>query len=327
MHWILNPSLDPAFNLALEEILLRRMEPGHEGYGILWQNAPTVVVGRFQNARAEVNTEILHNRGIKLVRRLTGGGAVYHDAGTLNYTFIHHLSSPNERPAFCDVGKPIAEALIGLGLPVAFSGRNDLLLGSVKVAGVAHCRMENRLLHHGCLLISSDLDMLAQVLRPDLEKLRSKGLTSVRSRVTNLANHADVTVGMVRNAIARHCNARSRPLEPELLRQTEELAVSKYATHEWTLRPDIAFTERRTRRFPIGTVEVLLEIHDGVIADCRLYGDFFGDATPVENALRGIFHTRDNLKEVFATVAPERHIEGILREELLNLLLPTSDHA
>ena len=122
MYWIVNHSLDPTFNLALEEYFLGRIEPGHPGYAILWQNSPAIVVGRFQNTRQEVNADFVRERGISVVRRMTGGGAVYHDAGTLNYTFIHHLDKEGALPAFSEAGKPIAEALQKLGLPVTFSG-------------------------------------------------------------------------------------------------------------------------------------------------------------------------------------------------------------
>ena len=128
MYWIVNHSLDPAFNLALEEYFLGRIEPGHPGYAILWQNSPAIVVGRFQNTRQEVNADFVRERGISVVRRMTGGGSVYHDAGTLNYTFIHHLDKEGALPAFSEAGKPIAEALQKLGLPVTFSGRNDLMM-------------------------------------------------------------------------------------------------------------------------------------------------------------------------------------------------------
>ena len=212
MYWIVNHSLDPAFNLALEEYFLGRIEPGHPGYAILWQNSPAIVVGRFQNTRQEVNADFVRERGISVVRRMTGGGAVYHDAGTLNYTFIHHLEKEGTLPAFSEAGKPIAEALQKLGLPVAFSGRNDLMLDGLKVAGVAHCRRGMRYLHHGCILVDSDLDVLSQALNVDPAKYKSKGVASVRSRVGNLAGYLaehspdlpPLTVQRVRDAIMEH---------------------------------------------------------------------------------------------------------------------------
>mgnify|MGYP000814664199 FL=1 len=166
MYWIVNHSLDPTFNLALEEYFLGRIEPGHPGYAILWQNSPAIVVGRFQNTRQEVNADFVRERGISVVRRMTGGGAVYHDAGTLNYTFIHHLDKEGALPAFSEAGKPIAEALQKLGLPVTFSGRNDLMLDGLKVAGVAHCRRGMRYLHHGCILVNLSLIHISEPTRP-----------------------------------------------------------------------------------------------------------------------------------------------------------------
>ena len=140
MYWIDHQDDDPALNLALEEVLLKRMEPGHPGFAMLWRNRPAVVVGRFQNARAEINTAYVREHGIAVARRMTGGGAVYHDAGTLNYTFVRPLKTESAIPAFREAAEPVAAALRALGLPVCFSGRNDLMLNRRKVGGVAYCR-------------------------------------------------------------------------------------------------------------------------------------------------------------------------------------------
>ncbi len=283
MYWIDNPSTDPAFNLALEAYLLHSIPPGHPGFAILWQNVPTVVVGRFQNTRQEVNADFVRERGIRVVRRLTGGGAVYHDLGTLNYTFIHHLDREGALPSFREAGKPVAEALRSLGLPVAFSGRNDLLLEEYKVAGVAHCRKGRRTLHHGSLLVDTDLDCLAEALRPDPEKFLSKGVASVRGRVGNLAAYLAarvpesprLTVARVRETVMAHQGGEVYGLSREDTDAVTRLRDEVYATQAWIYGASPPFGERKMRRFPWGRLEAYFEVREGILTSCRFFGDFF----------------------------------------------------
>lgn len=342
MDWIVNHSLDPAFNLALEEYFLSRIEPGHPGFAVLWQNSPAIVVGRFQNARQEVNADFVRERHIRVVRRMTGGGAVYHDAGTLNYTFIHHLNKEGGLPAFSEAGKPIAEALQKLGLPVTFSGRNDLMLEGLKVAGVAHCRQGMRYLHHGCILVDSDLDVLTRALNVDPEKFTSKGVASVRSRVGNLAaylaDHAPglppLTVERVREAIMAHRSGAEYRLTPEDVAAVERLREAKYAAWDWTYGASPPFTERKARRFPWGKVEALFDVRKGRVAECRFYGDFFmagtgkgleaggGDVSDLEAALCGAPYTDAGIAAVLDRFPLPLLFSGCRPAEVRELLLP-----
>lgn len=287
MEWIVNNRTDPAFSLAAEEYFFRKIKPGHPGYAILWQNSPAIVVGRFQNTRQEINASFVGERDIQVVRRMTGGGAVYHDRGTLNYTFIHYLERAGELPSFREAGQPIAEALQDLGLPVTFSGRNDLMLGERKVAGVAYCQEKQRFLHHGCILIDSDLDVLSLALRVDPEKFLSKGVSSVRSRVGNLNDVLPLTVEQIRTAIMSRRNGPSRSLSEEDVAAITALRDSKYATWEWTYGASPPYTERKAHRFSWGKLEALLEVRHGKIVACHLYGDFFlaGSGTAEEVTL------------------------------------------
>ena len=343
MDWIVNTSTDPAFNLALEEYLLRSVEPGHPGYAILWQNRPTIVVGRFQNTRQEINAGYVREHDISVVRRMTGGGAVYHDGGTLNYTFIRHLNRDGVLPGFSDAGKPIAEALRSLGLPVAFSGRNDLVLEGAKVAGVAYCRQGPRFLHHGCILVDSDLDVLTQALQVDPEKFRSKGVASVRSRVDNLADwlaRCDpaaprLSVESVREAIMKRCSGTVLELDAEAAAAVGKLRDSKYASWDWTYGASPPFTEHRRRRFPWGDVEVFFAVRKGSIVSCRIHGDFFmagsgGDSSEerclelsdLENVLVGVPYTGEAMSAVLERMPLERIFGGCDTVKLRKFLLP-----
>ncbi|MDR0339843.1 MAG: lipoate--protein ligase [Desulfovibrio sp.] len=341
MQWLINTATDPAFNLALEEYYLTGIEAGHPGIAILWQNEPTVVLGRFQNARSEVNVEFAEKHGIRIARRITGGGAVYHDLGTLNYTFIHSLAKDGAIPMFRDAGRPVAHALRDLGLPVYFSGRNDMLLSGRKVAGVAHCRKGRRYLHHGCLLVNSDLDRLGQVLRVDPEKYLSKGAPSVRSRVGNLADsfgrgaETALTVDLVREAImSRVAGEFAAPSEADI-EAVRALRQSKYGSREWVFGSSPPFTERKTKRFAWGKLEAFFAVRQGRIESARLYGDFFadGEAAPaddapspdiaaLERALAGVDYADDAVRAALQAFSLERLFAGCDAGEVLAFLLP-----
>ncbi len=332
MEWVCNPSHDPAFNLALEETLLAAASAGQPATGMLWVNRPTVVIGRFQNARLEVNADVARARGITVVRRITGGGAVYHDLGTLNYTFIHYLDREGCIPSFREAGRPVAEALRSLGLPVEFSGRNDLLLEGRKVAGVAYCRQGRRCLHHGCILVDTDLTRLTGVLSVDPAKLAAKGVASVRSRVTNLADWlAERNPSAPRLTVQDVCAAimeregAPRPLTGAETRAAETLRASKHATWDWVYGAAPPYTERKTRRFAWGGVEALFDVRQGQVASCRLYGDFLGDSVGpalIEQALTGIRYNADSLRAALDALPLDRFFPDGAAGELKAFLLP-----
>lgn len=334
MYWIDHQGDDPALNLALEEVLLGRMEPGHPGFVMLWQNRPTIVVGRFQNARGEINAAYVREHGIAVVRRMTGGGAVYHDSGTLNYTFVRPLDRAGRSPAFSEAAAPVAGALRALGLPVTFSGRNDMMLNGRKVGGLAQCRRGGGFLHHGCILVNTDLDALAGALDVDPEKFRSKGVASVRARVGNLAEARPLEVADVRAALLER---RDGPLYTPTLADMAEarrLRDEKYASPDWTYGVSPAFTERKARRFSWGLVEALFEVRGGRVAGCRIHGDFFmddfsmpghetgGRLEDLETALIGLAYTPEAMRPVLAGFPLAAMFSGCAAEELTAFLLP-----
>lgn len=328
MLWIAHPSLEPDFNLALEEALLDEVadDARHPGFGILWQNCPTVVVGRFQNTHREVNLSWVQQNEVRVVRRLTGGGAVYHDAGTLNYTFIQPVSAGKRAPSFRELAAPVVAALHELGLNVVFSGRNDLMLGERKVAGVAQCRRGGALLHHGCILVHTDLDALTDALCVDVEKFRSRGVASVRSRVCNLADEAPVSVEQIRQGILQHAHGTRLELNAERL-AAAQARRPRYASWDWTYGASPPFSERKAQRFAWGGVELLFSVRSGTVEECKIFGDFFsggeGDAlASLEEALKGRAYTRQALGEAL----DEADLESLFRDcepqALRELFLP-----
>ena len=182
MKLLINPSVDPAYNLALEEIIAS--DYPFEAV-MLWRNEPSIIIGRNQNTEAEINAAAVRERGINVVRRITGGGAVYHDLGNINYTIAAN-DRQLDNEAFARNAQIIIDVLHKMGVPAEFHGRNDILVDGRKVSGSAKSVLSNRTLFHGTLLFDADLSVLSQVLTPDEEKIKAKGIKSVRSRVANL---------------------------------------------------------------------------------------------------------------------------------------------
>ena len=325
MYFIEGQSHDPAYNLALEEYLYRSVNEGHPGYFLLWQNAPSIIVGRFQNTAQEVNRPFVEERGIHVVRRISGGGAVYHDLGNVNYSFI----VPNDEGTpfdFARHARPVIDALAKLGVEAESGGRNDLLIDGRKFSGSAQHMDRRRLLHHGTLLFDSDLSILEQALSVDEEKFTSKGFKSVRSRVTNILPmlpepiSVEEFIDALRGALS---GTETSSLDEAQLSEIRGLRDEKYATWEWNWGASPEFTERKARRFPWGKVEALLNVKEGVIRQARFYGDYFGteNREEIERLLEGRVYKEDALREALEGFPLERSFKGAGTEEFLTFLM------
>ena len=228
-------SQDPAYNLAFEEYVLAHRTEGD--YLILWQNDNTVVIGRNQNAEEEIDRAFVEAHGVRVVRRTTGGGAVYHDLGNLNYSFITDAGEA-ENLAMERFTRPVVQALRGLGLQAEASGRNDILVEGKKVSGTAQRLLNGRILHHGTLLFDTDPDKVAGALRADPEKFRSKSAKSVRSRVGNIRDFLRTDMDLpafwayLKTAMAGE-GFMTGALSPEELKAVETLKRSRYDAWEW----------------------------------------------------------------------------------------------
>lgn len=298
---------DPAVNLALEEVLFRRLGPDFPGCFLLWRNGPSVIVGRHQNTREEVDAAWLAERGVPVVRRNTGGGAVYHDLGNLNFSFMEYAPERG-KVDFARYLEPVCAALSRLGVEARPTGRNDLEAGGRKISGSAQSLRAGRVLHHGTLLVSLNFADMVAALSVDPEKYRSKGVASVRARVANISEcwRPGSTMEGLRAALADCCAPGSVPRDvPEdALREAERLAAEKYRTWEWNFGHSPAFSERRRQRFPWGLVDVLLDVRKGIIETCRIHGDFFAaaDVSELERRLAGVRDEPDALRAALADV-------------------------
>lgn len=317
---------DPAFNLAAEEYVFEHLSRDY-AYFMLWQNRPSVILGKHQNAFAEVNTEYARENNIQVVRRLSGGGAVYHDLGNLNFTFIRdEESSRLDLAVFCE---PVAAALRVLGVPAQVNGRNDITVEGQKVSGNAQYVREGRVMHHGTLLFSADLDAAGKALTPSVKKLSSKGVASVRSRITTLSPYMPmgVTLQDFKRLLLEEL-FMGQPMEPFTLKDTDIVAIEalkkdKYSSPHWNYGQsppcDLVYEGRIDG---CGTVELRLSVKQGLISKASFYGDFFceQDLEPLEALFVGLPPNKEEWAKALSSTDPSTYIRGLSREALFRLL-------
>lgn len=329
-HCIIHKETDPYFNLAMEEYLFSRSAETGDGYVVLWRNRPTVVVGRFQNAAGEVNSSFIKNRSVEVVRRMTGGGAVYHDLGNLNYTFILSIGDRDSKGLdFALYTKPLLDYLGEIGVSASLSGRNDLSIAGKKFSGNAQHISRDMLLHHGTILFDSCLEDVAEALSVDPEKFRSKGVASVRSRVTNVVPHIlepmdieDFTEGLM-SFFAAPYGVEPRELSDQEVDDINLLRDSKYTTWDWVWGASPPFSMTAEKRFEKGKVQVYLDIRTGVIEQAAIRGDFFsaGDPAELERALSGVKYDVDSVSKALARFNMSDYMMGISSENLISLIV------
>lgn len=324
MFYLESPSRDPYFNLALEEYVFERMDKS-KSYFMLWQNDNTIVVGKYQNTAEEIDQAYVDAHGIRVARRLSGGGAVYHDKGNLNFTFIvDRADAPGLN--FKIFVEPVIQALARFGVHAAFTGRNDLTIDGMKFSGNAQYARRGRLLHHGCIMLDSNLTSVADALRVKEAKFASKAVKSVRSRVTTINAHAPAPISMedFKGAL-KECAMASGELEPCTLTEEDLAAIrklrdEKYATWAWNYGCSPAYDMRREMKFPAGLVTAHLSAEGGKIKAVRFYGDFFGgELGELEGAMVGL-PLDGHLTEALEALRVGDYMSGITAEELSRLL-------
>lgn len=320
-------TVDAAWNLALEEYVFEHM-PRDREYLLLWRNANAIIVGRHQNTLAEINDSFVRSRDIQVVRRLSGGGAVYHDLGNLNFTFITD-ALPGQQVDLGRFCRPVAAALCALGANASVSGRNDILIDDRKVSGNAQYVRQGRVMHHGTLLFDPDLSVLGQALLVDPAKIRAKGVQSVRSRVTSIKDHLDkdLTMEEFKEALLSQL-LKDMPFERyELTAQdmaaVERLRAERYATWDWNYGASSECTLVRKARFEgCGTVEAHITLDGSRIKDLIFRGDYFSTLEPENLACRLLDQPLEpeTLEEVLAPICVQSYFTGLSAENLIDLL-------
>lgn len=325
MKLMINPSTDPAYNLAMEEVLLTTCT---EEIVMLWRNRPAVIVGRNQNAHAEIDFDFLQQHEIPLIRRLTGGGAVFHDLGNLNFTLLcdYQEGRFNDYKHFT---LPVIGYLATLGIVAEQTGRNDLTIDGAKFSGNAQTVHKGRMLHHGTLLFNADLSRMVGALRPDPAKIASKGIKSVSSRVTNIYSHLpdslqEMTIEDFIRGLSDYF-IRSGAKMSELTKNQEEaaetLAERKYRIWDWNFGQSPAAQFRRKERFAAGSVELSFSVEKGAVVALRIFGDFFGlkDIAELEQNIIGTLHQPEALRARLTDLNIGAYVSGVSAEEFSSL--------
>lgn len=318
-------STDPFYNLAFEEYCLKNLTQ-HPRIMLLWQNENSVIIGRYQNAQSEINQTVVKKENVTVVRRSTGGGAVYHDLGNLNYSFI----TPAEKLSSVKleiIAAPLLSALHKLGIEAEVQGRNDIVVKDLKISGTAQRLHKDRLLHHGTLLYDTDLSMLQKVLSVDTTKLSSKGVKSVLSRVTNIkeiTKSNKTTLDFWQDLLGALPDREKITLTDEQLSEITKLADEKYASQEWTMGKSPAYTIRNSKRFPGGKLEITLAVRKGLINNLRISGDFLGllPAEGLESALTDLAYDKEIIARAIERLPLSLHLGNISEEEFLSCLFP-----
>lgn len=318
---------DPDVNLATEQYVFDCL-PRDRTYFLLWQNDNAIIIGKHQNTLAEINEEYVRAHGIRVVRRLSGGGAVYHDRGNLNFTFITDAGNTEtlDFRLFC---LPVVRTLGQIGIRAEVNGRNDITIDGRKFSGNSQYLKSGRVMHHGTILFDSDLDVVQQALRVDPEKIRAKGIKSVRSRVTNVREHLtrDIPLDEFRRILLENILRENGGEEYQLtgadLAAIETLRRERYASWDWNYgaSPECTLCKRR-RVEGCGLVEAYITVERGRISALEFRGDFFSIAEPEELARR--FLGRKPEPEEYAAalegVDASRYFAGLSSEELLSIL-------
>ena len=313
---------NPAFNLATEEFLMYNKS---QDCFYLYINAPSIIVGKHQNSLAEINVDYVKENDITVIRRTSGGGAVFHDPGNLNFTFIMN-EKQSENADFRKYTQPIIDVLQSMDVDAKFEGRNDMTIGGKKFSGNAKSYYNNKILQHGTLLFESTLPNLSQALKLNPLKYRDKAVKSISSRVTNITEHLkqDITLQEFEKRIVDHvrtlyADAEVYELTAEDTAAINQLVDEKYGTWDWNFGYSPKYNFQKGVKTTGGHVEVNLEVRKGQIENVKIFGDFFNtsEVSELENMLQGAPHEREKIKELLSTVGIEKYLNNVTVEEFL----------
>ena len=313
------------YNLAAEEYFFTIL---NEPVFMFWQNSDSIIVGKNQNTLSQINYDAVRNGNIPVVRRLSGGGAVFHDMGNLNYTYI----IPDRSDLYLDFkffSEPIISVLKTLGINAVLSGRNDIYIADKKISGNAQYIKDNKILHHGTLLFQTNLNKLEQYLQPDPEKIQSKGIDSIRNAVTNINEHVKTNISPIKfkdlmfGYLAQNYNG----VEIYEVKKDDETGIRglrdyKYGTWEWNYGYSPKYSFHKKLRFGFGQVEINLDIVSGEIKKAKIYGDFFAlrDVEDFENIIIGCKHSPIELKNLLENMDYTQFFAAITLEQLIECL-------
>ena len=320
-------STDPCWNLAAEEYLFKHIE---EPVFRLWRNEPSIIIGLHQNAYAEIDIDYVKKHKIKVVRRMTGGGAVFHDLGNVNFTFIDNRTEREDSAAmFARFTKPILEAMASLGIDAKLEGRNDLVIDGKKFSGNAVAVWKNRVLQHGTLLFSTSMQNLSSALASRPEHFSGKAVKSNIARVTNISEHLKSPMNieafithLEKSILYRESNSyKHYQYTSHDLATIAGIKEKRYGSDEWNLGATPRYGYTKTERFPGGVVELFLEVESGIIQDIRIYGSYFfvRETKELEDLLKGIPCTKEAVSKKLEEIEMCDYMSNISREQFLSM--------
>lgn len=328
MKYLVNNSNDPRYNLAFEEFCFKHLDL-KEDYVILWINGPAIIIGKNQNTIEEINSDYVKENEINVVRRITGGGAVYHDLGNLNFSIIS-MSSDLEKIDFKKYNIPIVKSLEKIGIQCELSGRNDITLDGKKFSGIAQSVWKKRVLNHGTLLFNTELDVLSNALNVKQDKIESKGVKSVKGRVTNIKPHIkdDIDIYEFRDILLKNIFAmeglepEEHKLSSEELDGIQDLFKEKYSRWEWNYGESPKSNYQNYKRFDFGSVDIRFNVLNGLIQDTKIYGDFFGtqDVDLLQEKLNGVRYDKMEVVDAIENEPLEKYFGSITKEEFVELM-------
>lgn len=318
---------DPQINLAIEEYALKNLDI-NETYLLFYINGPSIIIGKNQNTIEEINTEYVEANNIKVVRRLSGGGAVYHDLGNLNFSFI----TKDDGESFHNFKKftePVVEALRKLGVNAELSGRNDLVVGGRKISGNAQFSTRGRMFSHGTLMLDSEIENVVSALKVKKDKIESKGIKSIRSRVANISEFMDekISIEDFRSLLLEYIfggkeNIQEYVLTEEDWEKIHEISKERYQNWDWNYGKSPKFNLQHSHRFPVGGIDVRLDVNKGIIENCKIFGDFFGvgDVAEIEEKLIGLRYEKSEIDKALEDVDIKHYFGNITKEEFAGLI-------
>lgn len=328
MKYIVNKSNNPAYNIALEAYAFRELLSEDEIF-ILWINEPAIIIGKHQNTIQEINKEYIDAHGIHVARRLSGGGAVYHDLNNLNYTII---SNKSEEGAFDfkTFSQPVIETLADLGVKAEFTGRNDLEINGKKFCGNAQAYYKGRMMHHGCLLFDVDMTVLGNALKVSKDKIESKGIKSVRARVTNILGELPEKITV--NEFSDKILAKMKETYPDMteyilsedeLAKIQKSADEQFGNWDWVYGKAPEYTIERNVRYPAGKINTFANVEKSIIKNIKIFGDFFGikDVQDIEELLVGTRYENKDVLEKLKTIDTSQYFSGMTVEEVAKAIV------
>ncbi|MBA2872029.1 lipoate-protein ligase A [Anoxybacillus calidus] len=318
---------DPRVNLAIEEYALKNLDI-NETYLLFYINEPSIIIGKNQNTIEEINTKYVEENGIHVVRRLSGGGAVYHDLGNLNFSFI----TKDDGESFHNFKKftePVIQALRKLGVNAELSGRNDILVEGRKISGNAQFSTKGRMFSHGTLLFNSEIDAVVSALNVKKDKIESKGIKSIRSRVANISEFLTepMTIHEFKQILLRYIFNTDGEIPTYKLTEADwkeiyRISEERYKNWDWNYGKSPKFNLQHTHRFPVGQIDIRLEVNKGMIENCKIYGDFFGvgDVSDIEKLLTGVRYSKQEIEEALKGINVQMYFGNITKEEFIDLV-------